>query len=278
MNRLSSLTVTAGLAISLLVTGCSKEDNFVNKAAENNSGSSSRSFATATTTYDRIDAIVKDLSTSNYSLSFEKAIPEAGITRTAYGADNYLAFADPQNLKCPDPIIWRYRRIPIWRRPIIIWPTCPDMVIDIYKLRQIRDLLVKADYKQFSGLREIGLTNGGGFLATDRFTSQFPAMKLDRIDEITKGLDASRYLLLSSPGSYTTGFTRSFYGYADLNSIVFKPYGKSLKDFKPTLKGCFDPIILSTIKQKLQSMDPATYKYLTVTPLAENKNIAMLSM
>ena len=278
MKQLTALVLLATIT-AIAFTSCSK-DSSIQPASSAASGgpTSTRTGSTAATiTYDRIDAIMKDLSTNSYSLNFDKAMPDYGITRTAYGADNYLVFADPQNLKCPDPILARYKRIPLWRRPVIIQPTCPDLSIDIYKLNQVRDLLMKADYNKYGSLRQVSLLNGGGLLGDQKFLGQFPNIKLDRIDEITKDLSPDRFLMLNQPGTYTGGFTRSFYGFADLNSIVFRPYGKSLKDiYKPTLKGCFDPIILSTIKQRLQSMDPATYKYLTVAPLAENKSIAVL--
>jgi hypothetical protein len=278
MKQLTALVLSATIT-AIAFTSCSKDNSFqpASSAASEGATSTRTGSAAAAITYDRIDAIMKDLSTNSYSLNFDQAMPDYGITRTAYGADNYLVFADPQTLKCPDPILARYKRIPIWRRPIIIQPTCPDMSIDPSKLSQVRDLLIKANYNKYATLKEISTLNGGGLLGDQKFMSQYPNIKLDRIDEITKDLSTDKFLMLNAPGSYTGGFTRSFYGFADLNSIVFRPYGKSLKDiFRPTLKGCFDPIILNTIRQRLQSMDPATYKYLTVAPLAENKSIAIL--
>ena len=282
MKTTISIALQACLASALLFTSCKKDQKAeILGANTDQSGvgpsSSQRSFYAATAP-DRIDAIVKDLSLESYSLSFAKPIPEAGITKTAYGADNYLQFADPQNLICPEPIRLKYKAIPIWRRPNIIWPTCPDMIIDIYKLRQLKELLLKADYRQFGGLKEVALNAGGGFLADKQFTAQFANMQFDKIDEITKDLSHDRFLMLNDPAKLGSGATRSFYGYADLNRIVFKPYRKNLKDLlKPTLKGCFDPIVLSTIKKRLQGLDPAYYSNLAVTPLAENNNIAVLS-
>src|SRR6187431_873469 len=57
-----------------------------------------------TTKQERLDDIVKDLNKESYSLSFETAMPEKGISQTQYGAESFLAFADPQDLICPDPI------------------------------------------------------------------------------------------------------------------------------------------------------------------------------
>ncbi len=270
-----SLVITASLASALFITSCTKE----NPSEMMNASVNSQSADDATVAADRIDAIVKDLSLSSYSLSFSKPIPAGGITKTAYGADNYLAFADPQDLICGDPIRSKYKQIPIWKRPNIIWPTCPDMVLDLNKLTQIQDVLVKADYKQFGALKQIKFLSGGGFLANSNFTNQFPAMKLDKVDDAIGGFSGEQFLILNAPGNYGTGATRSFYGYADLNKIVFQPYKKNLRDLlKPTLKGCYDPIVLSGIKEKLQGIDPSYYKSLTVTYLPENKSIGILSM
>lgn len=226
---------------------------------------------------DRIDAIMKDLDKNSYSLSFNKAMPDFGITRTAYGADNYLVFADPQDLICPDPILKRFKRIPIWRRPTFIWPTCPDMIPDIYRLREIREVLIKADIKQFGSLKEIQVASGGGVLAGEQMFSQFRSLKLDKIDDLTKDLNPAQYIMFNEPGRSEGGFTRNFYGYADINEIVFKKYKRNLKDLlKPTLKGCYDPLVLSEIRKRLLKFDPAAHKFLVVTPLAENKNIAVL--
>jgi hypothetical protein len=85
--------------------------------------------------------------------------------------------------------------------------------------------------------------------------------------------------MLNDPKNPGSGATRSFYGYADLNEIVFRPYKKSLKDIlKPTLKGCFDPETLKALKSQLQKIDPAYYSNLAITFLPENKSIAMLSV
>lgn len=268
------LALTASLVSALFITSCTKQNpaenmNAVNAATENS----------AVAGGDRIDAIVKDLSISSYSLSFAKAIPSGGITKTAYGADNYLAFADPQDLICGDPIRSKYKQIPLWRRPNIVWPTCPDMAIDVNKLTQIQDVLVKADAKQFGALKQIKALSGGTFLASDVFTGQFAAMKLDKIDDAIGGFSPDKFLILNAPGSYGPGASRNFYGYADLNKIVFLPYKKNLRDLlKPTLKGCYDPIVLAGIKEKLQGIDPSYYKSLSVTSLPENKNIGILSM
>jgi hypothetical protein len=227
---------------------------------------------------DRIDEIVKDLSTQNYSLSFEKPIPSVGITRTAYGSDSYVVFADPQDLICPDPIRWKYKRVPIWKIPTFIFPTCPDMIIDINKIRQVRELLVKGDPAQFKGLKEVGLSNGGGFLATEKLVAQYSSLRLDKIDDLTFDLDGAKYMMFHDPNSISNGFQRNFYGFADIPNIVLRPNKINLKDLlKPTLKGCFDPLILSIIKERLQRFDPATYKGLNVTPLEQNKEIAVLS-
>lgn len=280
MKRVKALALSATLA-AVAFTSCSKNGSFEPAASDNEKETSvlaSRTTAITAPTSDRIDAIMKDLSSNSYSLSFDKAMPDYGITRTAYGADNYLVYADPQTLRCPDPILYRYKKIPIWRRPNFVQPTCPDMSPDIYKLRQIRELLAKADYTKYGALKEVSLLSGGGFLADERFLSQFQNTKLDRIDEITKDLRPDSYLLLNDPNSYTDGFTRSAYGYADLNSLVFRRYGYDLKKiFRPTLKGCFDPKVLDLIRQRLQSINPVTYKSLTVSPLAENKAIATLA-
>ena len=182
---------------------------------------------------------------------------------------------DPQDVICPEPFRLKQKKIAIWKRPNFIVPTCPDMTIDIWKLEQVRDLARKADPRRFETLAIVKSVDGkGGFLATEKFTGQFAAMKLDKIDEITKDLDGAKYLLLNAPGDYRGGITRSFYGYANLNDWVFRPLRTNLKDLlKPTLKGCFDPIVLSILKERLQKLDPVVYENLNVTTIAQNVGV-----
>lgn len=266
-----SLALSASIACTLLFTSCQKE----NTTAPANTQNSSDAVAGD----DKIDAIMKDLSISSYSLSFDKPLPEAGITRTAYGVDNYLAFADPQDLKCGTSFRLKYRQIPIWRRPMIVQPTCPDMIIDPLKLTEIQNLLISADKTQFGSLKQIKFLTGGGFLATEAFTGQFPKMQLDKIDDALTGMSLTKYLLLNDPKKLDAYSTKSFYGYADLNKYVFAPYKRTLGDIlPPTLKGCYDPIVLNSIKAKLQKIDASLYKGLTVTYLPESKSIGILSM
>src|SRR4051812_9844101 len=115
MNQLTAFAFSATIA-ALVFASCSKDNSFQpvpSNAAEGTTSTSTLTGSTAASaTYDRIDVIMKDLSINSYSLNFDKAMPDYGITRTAYGIDNYLVFADPQVLKCPDPILYRYRRIP----------------------------------------------------------------------------------------------------------------------------------------------------------------------
>lgn len=262
----------AGIVCASLFASCTKEK--MNPAESVNA----QNTGNGTTGEDKIDAILSDLRTDSYSLSFTKTYIKSGITRTAYGTDNYLDFADPQDLICGDRIRFKYKQIPIWKRPNIIWPTCPDMVLDINKLTEIQQLIISADPKLYDGLQQVKFLNPcGGFLATADFTKQFPAMELDKIDDATSNLSIDKFLMLNNPSKLGGGATRSFYGQADLNEIVFKPYKKSLKDIlKPTLKGCFDPQTLKTLKSQLQKVDPAYWSNLRITYLAEDRNIAIM--
>lgn len=277
MKQATSLALTAiSLATVLTFSNCKKEQTTFSTLAPTTSRLTTAS-EFSPLPGDRINAIVNDMAYDSYSFSFEKAMPSAGITQTAYGADNYLAFVDPQDLICPDPIKFRYKRIPIWKRPNIIWPTCPDMTIDILKWKEIREVLVKADPSQFSELSNLQILDGGAFFSTPKFASQFKSLQLDKIDAITKDLNPESYLLLNNPGDFTGGFTRNFYGYADLNAKVFRPRRTNLRDvLKPTLKGCFDPIILSIIRDRLQRMDPIAFRGLNVSALGDDKSIGVL--
>ena len=264
--RTSFALTTLGLASVLVLSNCKKETTAPNFREPNETARGIASF-----TGDRIDEIVKGLASEDYSFSFNQTYPSSGITRTSYGADSYLGYVDPQDLICPEPFRLKQRKVAIWKRPNFIIPTCPDMTIDIWKLEQIRELAVKADPRQFEGLQTVKFEGGGGFIASEKFTGQFRAMKLDRIDDVTSDLDGAKYLMLNAPGDYSGGVTRSFYGFADLNTNVFRPLRTNLKDLlKPTLKGCFDPIVLSALKERLQKIDPAVYRGLEVTKIAEN--------
>jgi hypothetical protein len=276
MKKTTSLSLTALSVVALLAfSNCKKEQTVAGTYSPTSTRLTTASGFTFTD--DRIDAIVKDLSQDSYSLSFEKPNYGAGITRTAYGADNYLAYVDPQDLICPDPIRLKFKRIPIWKRPNFILPTCPDMIIDIIKWKEIREVLAKADPAQFGDLKNLDILGGGAFFATEKFTSQYKTMQLDKIDRLTGDLNQESFLMLNQPGDFTGGFTRNFYGNADLNEIVLRPKRIDLKElFRPILKGCFDPRILSIIRERLQTMDPVAFKGLQVTPVMDDKNIAVL--
>ena len=279
-HRISITLAATSVAAMLAFTSCKKDQPY--DVANGDGNSNSQAYTgrtTAITAPDRIDAIVKDLSLDSYSFSFSKPMPNAGITRTAYGADNYLVYADPQDLICPEPIRIRYKSIAIWKRPNFIQPTCPDMAIDVNKLTQVQDIIAKADPAQYGALKGIKISNGGAALAGGQFIKSYSGLQLDKLDAMTKGFDPARYILLGAPDNIKGGaFTRSFYGYADLNALVFKPYKTNLGDLlKPTLKGCFDPLILKAIREQLIQINPEIYKGLTVTPLAQNKSIAVLN-
>jgi hypothetical protein len=273
LSALSALTIVAFVAF----TNCKKETPPEAVGVIQNRQETEIPGVIAPTT-DRIDEIVKGLAVNNYSLHFSAAIPEAGITKTAYGADSYYAFADPQDLICPEPIRIKFKKVPVWRIPTYIPSTCPDMIIDINKLDQVRDLLLKADPVQYNGLKEVKFVDGGGLVATSRFTGQYAKASLDKMDDLFSDLKPDSYVLMNGKSDLVGGFTRSFYGYADLNNLVFRPYRINLKDIlKPRLKGCFDPIVLNTIRERLQKVDPVTFGSLNVTQLAQNKNIGVLS-
>jgi hypothetical protein len=279
-HRISTALAVTSVAAMLAFTSCKKDQAYNDNAGGNNLNSQAYSGRSAALTApDRIDAIVKDLSLDSYSFSFSKPMPNAGITRTAYGADNYLVYADPQDLICPEPIRIRYKNVPIWKRPNFIQPTCPDMAIDVNKLTQVQDIIAKADPAQYGSLKGIKISNGGAALAGAQFIKSYSGLQLDKLDAITKDLDPSRYVLLGAADNLKGGaFTRSFYGYADLDAIVFKPYRTNLGDIlKPTLKGCFDPLILKSIREKLIQINPEMYKGLTVTPLKQDKSLAVLN-
>jgi len=152
------------------------------------------------------------------------------------------------------------------------------MTPDIYKNAEIQKLLMSANPTLYKTLKQVKFINQpGGFMGTSAFFKQFPAMQYDKIDDATATLSLDKFLMLNDPRNLGTGATRSFYGYANLNDIVLKPYKISLKDIlKPTLKGCYDPETLKVLRSRLQSIDPAYYKSLTLTSLPQNKSIGLL--
>jgi hypothetical protein len=221
---------------------------------------------------ERVDDIVKDLATESYSLNFDKQYPEFGITKTAYGTESYLVYAEPGDVICPDPIRIRLKGggIPIFKNPKIIWPTCPDFV-PINLGEKFKDILAKADAEKFTGLELVKLANNSSFLASKQFKSQFASLKPDAIDDsVLANMDADKFLILQDPGNLSSGFTRYFYGGAP--KIDFSR-------FRPILIGCFDPRILLNIKERLVAINPAVYKSLNVSPAAgADSTIAVLSL
>ena len=273
MKTSISLAVTASLACALFFSGCTK-DNLTPGDRVNADNSSNA------VTGDRIYEIVKDLSINSYSLHFVKSYPDSGITQARYGADSYLAFADPGDLKCPDFIQFKYKYVPIWRRPTIIWPTCPDMTPDLNKLSQIQQLLVHVDPLHYKTLRSVKFINQeGGFMGSSAFFKQYPAMQYDKLDDATANLGLDRFLMLFNPRALGPGATRTFYGYANINDLVLNPYKLSLKNiYLPKLIGCFYPETLKILASRLESIDPAYYKGITVKTLPQSQDIGVLSM
>ncbi|MEO6000128.1 MAG: hypothetical protein ABIN89_25035 [Chitinophagaceae bacterium] len=282
MKRTFSIPLAVTVfSIVLGFTNCKKEQaGRINNSATGNNGSNTFTSLSATME-DRIDAIVKDLAQSDYSLSFDKPIPTSGITKTSYGATSYVVYADPQDLICGDPIFKKYQKyMPIWKLPQFIVPTCPDMIPFPHEFEKINELLQKANPAQFKGLQGIKLAGGGILMANETFTRQYASLKADKIDEIIKGLNPEKFILFGDPAKSNGFFTRNAYGFANVNDIVLKPYKKTLKDLipRPILIGCFDPEILAVIKEGFQKINPATYKGLGVNPIDETRNIATLSM
>ncbi len=263
MKRLHFIAASA-IAVTLLLGSCSKEatlpkDNQLSNESYRNKG-------LLNLKGDRIDEILRDLKSSDYSLTFQKAYPEHGISRTSYGDGSFLHFADPKKLG----FNLNYDKVPIWKIPKMIVPTCPDMAIDIHRLDAIKDILAKADVRQFGALQTINFLGGGGFLADEQHLAQYKNAQPDKIDELTKDLSLEKFLILNLPGKSAGHFTRSFYGTADLNKIILKP-GQDLREIlKPTLKGCFDPVILDAIRERLQKFDPVAFGGLAVRSIDQN--------
>ena len=279
MKQIISFPLAATAFAALLTfSSCSKSTDVATNASTNTENATNRLAVATFAADDRIDAIVRDLSVDNYSFSFDKPNTGIGITRTGYGTDNYLVFADPQDLICPEPIRRRFPRVPVWKRPQFIVPTCPDMAIDVTKLKEIENLLTKIDINRFGNMQHFRASNGATFLATESTLKTYSTLQLDKFDGITNDLNPAKFLLMSAPDPRQGGvFNRNFYGYAELNDIVFKPYRKNLKDLiKPTIKGCFDPIILKTIKERLMQVNPALYRGLEVSSLPESRAVAVL--
>ena len=234
---------------------------------------------------DRLDDIVKDLSADSYSLSFGKTYPDYGITKTSYGAESVLAYADPQDVICPEP--WRIRfpksTVPVFTFPKRVLPTCPTMIpLDI--ANRVEGVLTKADPTEFAGLKQIKLIDSKNvLLANDQFTGQYTALKADMVDDsILNGLDYNKFLLLEEPVNLTQGFTRYFYGNASLNTDASvntsSRSGKiNFQIFRPVLIGCFDPEILRLIREKFVAWNPSVYGAWQVTISPQDSNIAVLS-
>jgi hypothetical protein len=277
MQQKISLTLTGiSLVAGLFFANCKKEQTAGLIGPSSLITPTNSYFPTRST--DRIDAIVSDLAIDQYSLHFDQTYPNAGITKTEYGADNYVVYADPQDVICPEPLSLKIQRVPIYRIPIFVIPTCPDMVRKSDRYAQIQNVISKADPARYGSLKEVTLSDGGSLFAGEQFFSQYTKLQPDQIDKLTDDLDANRFAMFNTPGT-NREFTRGFYGSADLNAYVLRPYKLTLKDIiKPTLKGCFDPIILEIIKQRLEKINPEAYKGLNVTQIQEaGGNAATLS-
>lgn len=231
-----------------------------------------------------LDSIVKDLATDNYSLSFDKTYPEFGISKTAYGSDNFLVYADPQDVICPEPSRLRFpkAKVPVYVIPKIVLPTCPTMIPWDFS-EKLADLIQKADPNVFAGLKPIKVDGGKALLANDKFTAQYASLKADKMDDsVLNNLNADKYLLLMAPDKQYAGFERGFYGNANINQLAAsgtaKQSGSRLKDFfRPVYIGCFDPEIMTVLKSKLELINPQVFKSLQINQVQENARAATLS-
>ena len=228
----------------------------------------------------RLDDIVKDLSADSYSLSFAKTNPDHGITKTSYGTESFIVYADPQDMICPEP--WRIRfpksTVPIFRFPTMVRPiiTCPEFVPLNFGDR-VTKILTEADPQEFSGIKQIKLVDGKNvLLANEKFTSQYASLKADMIDDsILSGLDYNKFLLLQDPGNLSAGFTRYFYGNASMTTMSSSEkfdFGR----FRPVLIGCLDPKILTLIREKFAAWKPELNKW-QLTRSENDSTVAVLS-
>ncbi len=227
---------------------------------------------------DTLDAITKDLEGSDQlSLSFEKAMPEAGLSKTSYGRESYLTYADPQDLICGEPFRIRYKSgIPVWRIPKMIVPTCPTM-IPFEKINLFKGVLAALDKNQFGALKEVKLQNGAALLGSEAFYRPYSALRTDAFDDSAlANIDGAKFLLLRSPNDMFTGATRDFYGTANLTGMLGEKKINWKDIFVPTLKGCFDPEILKLIKDRLIRINPELYKGLDVRPLGQDAAFSVL--
>ncbi len=279
MKRTFSFPLAAaGLLLAVGLTNCKKEQNAAPQNDFATGLSTSRTYATlSASNEDRIDSIVRNLEANSYSLSFDAPIPSAGITRTAYGADSYLVYAT-----APGSSRLTYQGIPykfpVYRIPKLSNGSCPAYGSMVVIAKQINELLQKADPLKYGGLQNVELTNGGAVLMGRQQAADLFNVKTDRVEELLKGVDAKKYMLLNDPSAPSGLFIRNFYGSADLNETVLTPYSKSIKDIiKPRGIGCFNNEIMKVIKEKFEVANPSLSRGLTITPLAENRNISVLS-
>lgn len=281
MKRKFSISlVVTGLILAFGLTNCKKEQNAAPQNDATTELSAQQAYASiSSATGDRIDAIVKDLALSSYSLSFDKPIASAGIIRTSYGAESSYSLVDPQDLICPDLFRKIHKLVPFPKWPTFIPKTCPTMIPNLDIAKSLQQFLAQADPIQFKGLQGIKTYNGNILLANENFKRQFATLQNDKIDELLKGLDPEKFVLMNHPSGSNGILARDFYGYADLNKFVFTPYNKTLRNIivYPKIIGCFDPIVLKIIRERLQEVSPALTKKLGVTPLADAKNVAVLS-
>jgi len=235
---------------------------------------------------ERLDDIVKDLSADSYSLSFDKTYPDYGITKTSYGAESIIAYADPEDVICGEP--WRIRfpksSVPIFKIPQIVQPTCPIMIpLDI--ATRVEDVLTKADPVGFAGLKQLKLVDSKNvLLANEKFTGQFAALKPDMIDDsVLNGLDYNKFLLLEEPGNLSPGFTRNFYGTANIpdnatkTNTITGANTNFVKIYRPVLIGCLDPKILALIKERAIVFKLTTPTAWQLTTLGQDSTIGVLS-
>jgi len=229
---------------------------------------------------DRLDDIVKDISADSYSLSFAKTNPDHGITKTSYGTESFIVYADPQDIICPEP--WRIRfpksTVPVFRFPTMVRPiiTCPEFVPIKFGDR-VKKILTEADPQEFSGIRQIKLVDGENvLLANEKFTSQYASLKADMIDDsILNGLDYNKFLLLQDPGNLSPGFTRYFYGNASMSATS----GTEKIDFgrfRPVLIGCLDSKTLTSIRDRFVAWKPEFNKW-QLTKSQNDSTVAVLS-
>lgn len=255
------LAGVAGIA-ALSLFSCSKDQ----KTTEPSLPTSTTTAGARAAGTDELDAILKDLDPTTYLLTFNGLPANNYITKAAYGSFSDEGFCGTPPRPNPFPELYKIGYTSGIPFPKIWIKTCPTMIPFKDIAARAAALLQKVDAKTFADLAVTEIGPNQQLLATKTFLTAASRLQPDAMDKALSGLDLKGFRLTLPEGTRYPGFTRGFYGIADITKTPEAAgarlpiyVGLTWKDIIskrfPNVIGCFDEKILINIRDRFARLD-----------------------